>query len=73
MQETVTFEMSKKEAKSFEKLIDEILKVLRRIEKESPEREERIAKSQSDVREIKKEIREQLAILSERTHRFDVA
>lgn len=73
MQETVTFEMSKKEAKSFEKLIDETLKVLRRIEKESPEREARIAKSQSDVREIKKEIREQLAILSERTHRLDAA
>jgi hypothetical protein len=71
MEKTITFEMSEKEAKNFEKLIDETLNVLRRLEKESPEREARIAQSQSDVQTIKKEIREQLAILAERTNRLE--
>ena len=71
MEKTIAFELSKKDVKSFEKLLDKTLTVMRRLEKESPEREARIAQSQSDVQKIKKEIREQLTILTERTHHLE--
>lgn len=71
MEKTIAFELSKKDVKSFEKLLDKTLTVMRRLEKESPEREARIAQSQSDVQTIKKEIREQLTILTARTHHLE--
>ena len=57
MEKTITFEMSENEQKKIENLLDETLKVLRRMEKESPAREARIAKSQAETNEIKKDIR----------------
>ena len=71
MANTITFEISKNKAKSFEKLLDETLKVLRRMEKESPKREARIAQSQVETQKLKEDIREQLAILNERNKRLD--
>lgn len=70
MEKTITFKMSENEQKRFENLLDETLKVLRRMEKESPEREARIAKSQIETDEIKKDIQKQLAILTERNKRL---
>ena len=70
MEKIIAFELSKKDAESFEELLDKTLNNLRRLEKESPARETRIAQSQSEVQTIKKEIREQLTILNERTIRL---
>lgn len=41
MANTITFEISESEQRKFEELLDETLKVLRRMEKESPERDAR--------------------------------
>ena len=71
MEKTITFEMTDNQVKNVEKLLDETLAVLRRMEKESPEREKRIAQSNAETQQIKKEIREQLAILTERSRRLD--
>ena len=72
MEKTITFEMTESQAQKFEKLLDETLKVLRRIEKESPAREARIAKSQAETVEIKKDIKKQLAILAKHNERLSV-
>ena len=70
MANTISFEMTENQAKNVEKLLDETLTVLRRIEEESPEREKRIAQSRKETQTIKKEIWEQMTILSERTGRL---
>lgn len=66
MANTVTFEMTENQAKNVEKLLDDTLTVLRRMEEESPEREKRIAHSKSETQTLKKEIWEQMAILNKR-------
>jgi len=71
MEKTITFEMTDNQVKNVEKLLDETLAVLRRMEIESPEREKRIAQSNAETQQIKKEIREQLAILTERSRRLN--
>lgn len=70
MANTITFEITENQVKNVEKLLDETLMVLRRMEEESPEREKRIAQSREETQSIKKEIWEQLAILNERTGRL---
>ena len=70
MEKTITFKVSESEQKKLENLLDETLKVLRRMEKESPEREARIAQSQTDTEKIKKDIQKQLVILNEREKRI---
>ncbi len=71
MEKTITFEMPENEAKNFEKLLDETIKVLRRMEKESPEREARITRMQNETGEIKRDIQEQMAILKKRNNRLE--
>ncbi len=71
MEKTITFEMTDNQVKNVEKLLDETLAVLRRMEIESPEREKRIAQSNAETEQIKKEIREQLGILTERSRRLN--
>jgi peptidoglycan hydrolase CwlO-like protein len=66
MEKTITFEMPEDEVKSFEKMLDETLKVLRRIEKENPKREARIARTQTETKKIKEDIQKHLAILTKR-------
>lgn len=73
MEKTIIFEMPEKQARKFEKILDANLEILKRIEEESPEREKRIAQSRAETQAIKKEIRRQLAILSERDCRLDTA
>ena len=71
MEKTITFEMTNNQVKDVEKILDKTLTVLRRMEEESPEREKRIAQSKAETQAVKKEIREQLAILAERNKRLD--
>ncbi len=66
MANTVTFEFTENQAKSFEKTLDATLAILNRMEKESSIREAHIAKSQAETRKIKKEIEAQLKILKSR-------
>ena len=66
MANTITFEMTENQAKNLENIIDKTLNALMRLEKESPIREAHIAKSQAETREIKTEIKAQLAILKSR-------
>ncbi|MDQ2745818.1 MAG: hypothetical protein M3T96_00975 [Acidobacteriota bacterium] len=71
MANTITFEMTENQAKSVEQLLDETLTVLRRIEDESPAREQRIEQSRRETQTIKEEIWKQLAILNERAERLE--
>ncbi len=71
MANTITFEITNNQVKDVEKILDKTLTVLRRMEEESPEREKRIAQSKAETQAVKKEIREQLAILAERNKRLD--
>lgn len=73
MEKTVTFEMTNNQVKNVEKILDKTLTVLRRMEKESPGREKRIAQSKAETQVIKKEIRKQMAILAERNKRLDAS
>lgn len=72
MANTITFEMTKKDQKKLESLLDDTLKVLRRLEKESPEREARIAQIQAETDEIKEDIKKELAILKKRDERLSL-
>ena len=66
MEQTISLEMTEKQAKSLENIIDKALNALLRLEKESPIREAHIAKSQAETKKIKKDIQKQLAILKAR-------
>lgn len=44
MEKTITFEMTESQAEKFEKLLDDTLEILGRMEKESPERNARFDK-----------------------------
>ena len=66
MEQTISLEMTEKQAKSLENIIDKALNALLRLEKESPIREAHIAKSQAETKKIKKDIQKQLAILKTR-------
>ena len=44
MEKTITFEITESQAQKFEKLLDDTLEILRRMEKESPERNARVDK-----------------------------
>ena len=66
MEQTISLEMTEKQAKSLENSIDKALNALLRLEKESPIREAHIAKSQAETKKIKKDIQKQLAILKTR-------
>lgn len=66
MANTVTFEMTENQAKNVERLLDDTLTVLRRMEEENPERDKRIARSRNETQTLKKEIWEQMAILNKR-------
>ena len=48
MANTVTFEFTENQARSFEKTLDATLAILNRMEKESPEREARFDKNHED-------------------------
>ena len=66
MEQTISLEMTEKQAKSLENIIDKALNALLRSEKESPIREAHIAKSPAETKKIKKDIQKQLAILKTR-------
>lgn len=49
MEKTITFEMTESQAKKFEKLLDDTLEVLNRMEKESPERNARFDRTHEEI------------------------
>jgi len=49
MEKTITFEMTDSQAEKFEKLLDETLEILGRMEKESPERDARFDKTHEEI------------------------
>ncbi len=48
MEKTITFKMTESQAEKFEKLLDDTLEILDRMEKESPERDARFDKHHED-------------------------
>lgn len=48
MEKTITFEMTESQAQKFEKLLDDTLEILNRMEREGPEREARRQKYHED-------------------------
>ena len=49
MANTITFEMTETQAQKFEKLLDDTLEILNRMEKESPERDARFDKHHEEI------------------------
>jgi len=49
MEKTITFEITESQAEKFEKLLDNTLEILNRMEKESPERNARFDKTHEEI------------------------
>ncbi len=49
MEKTITFEITESQAQKFEKLLDDTLEILNRMEKESPERDVRFDKTHDEI------------------------
>ena len=66
MEKTITFEMTESQAQKFEKLLDATLEILNRMKKESPERDARMDKMQTETRKNLAEAERNLKQASER-------
>lgn len=51
MEKTINLKITESQAKTFESLLDKILEILNRMEKESPERDKRKAQMQKSIDE----------------------
>jgi HAMP domain-containing protein len=70
MEKTINFEMTDSDFRKFEKLLDSTLEVMHRLEKDSPQRENNILKSQAETLELKSEINQQLNSLENKIGKF---
>ncbi len=62
--------MTDSDFRKFEKLLDSTLEVMHRLEKDSPQRENNILKSQAETLELKSEINQQLNSLENKIGKF---
>ena len=69
MEKTVTFEMPESEAKNFEKLLDATLEILNKMKRESPERDARMDKMQTETRKNLAAAEKNLKQVSERLNK----
>lgn len=70
MEKTINFEMTDSDFRKFEKLLDSTLEVMHRLEKDSPQRENNILKSQAETLELKSQINQQLNSLENKIGKF---
>lgn len=68
MEKTITFEITESQAQKFEKLLDDTLEILNRMEKESPERDARFDKRHE---EFMKNIAETQKKMDQTSRRLD--
>ncbi|CAN5378020.1 hypothetical protein BH20ACI1_BH20ACI1_19200 [soil metagenome] len=72
MEKTITFEITESQAQKFEKLLDDTLEILNRMEKESPERAERIEKYQEEFEQNLAETKKIMKRTSQRMEKWGI-
>ncbi len=72
MEKTITFEITESQAQKFEKLLDDTLEILNRMEKESPERAVRIEKYQEEFEQNLAETKKIMKRTSKRMEKWGI-
>lgn len=73
MANTITFEMTETQAQKFEKLLDDTLEILNRMEKEGPERDMRFDKMHEETQRKLTEIERLMKQTDKRMEKWDIA
>ncbi len=72
MANTITFEMTETQAQKFEKLLDDTLEILNRMEKESPERDARFDKMYEETQKKFTEIERTMKQTDQRMKKWGI-
>ena len=73
MEKTITFEITESQAQKFEKLLDDTLEILNRMEKESPVRDARFDKRHEDFMKKIAETKKQMDQTSKRLEKWKMS
>ncbi len=73
MEKTITFEITESQAQKFEKMLDDTLEILNRMEKESPEREARFREYQEDFAKSLAETKKIMEQTSQRMAKWEMS
>lgn len=73
MEKTITFEMTESQAEKFEKLLDDTLEILNRMEKKAPEREARRQKYHEEFERNLAETKKMMEQTSRRMAKWEIA
>ena len=73
MANTITFEMTETQAQKFEKLLDDTLEILNRMEKETPERDARFDKMHEETQKKFTEIERLMKQTDQRMAKWGIA
>lgn len=72
MEKTITFKITESQAKKFEKLLDDTLEILRRMEKESPERAAQFDKHHEEFERNLAETKKMMERTSQRMAKWEI-
>ena len=72
MANTITFEMTERQAQKFEKMLDDTLEILNRMEKESPERDARFDKMSEETQKKFAEIEKLMKQTDQRMKKWEI-
>lgn len=72
MEKTITFEITESQAQKFEKMLDATLEILRRMEKESPERAARFDKQHEEFLKNIAETKKMMERTSQRMAKWEI-
>ncbi len=72
MEKTITFEITESQAQKIEKLLDDTLEILNRMEKESPERDARFDKRHEEIMQRLAETGEAMEQTSKRMAKWGI-
>ena len=72
MEKTITFEITESQAQKFEKLLDDTLEILNRMEKESPERNARFDKTHNEIMQKLADTKKQMEQTSRRLAKWEL-
>lgn len=72
MEKTITFEITESQAQKFEKLLDDTLEILNRMEKESPERNARFDKTHKEIMQKLADTQKQMEQTSRRLAKWEL-
>ena len=72
MANTITFEMTETQAQKFEKILDDTLEILNRMEKETPERNARFDKHHEEFQRTMADTEKMMERLSQRMAKWEL-